>query len=224
MFNGRMIFGGILILIGVSQLFRLFGLGEYWAYVWPLVVIATGAYMYSKERYRMGLLFIMFGIIFLLAEAADVNAFSIFFPLLFIYFGLSIFGVLPKFGERRIKMDRSSEDTINELSVFGGVEKAVISKNFLGGESVSIFGATKIDLTEAKISKDNAVLDITAIFGGCEVIVPKEMNLLSQGTGIFGAWEDKTDRSKQKANKADKSENLLTLRGEAIFGGVSIKN
>src|SRR5262249_9079226 len=47
------------------------------------------------------------------------------------------------------KESYSSEDYIDATSIFGGVHKKVVSKNFRGGDITTFMGGTEIDLTQA---------------------------------------------------------------------------
>ncbi len=45
----------------------------------------------------------------------------------------------------------SGDDFVDETSVFGGVHKVVVSKNFKGGDVVNIFGGCDLNLTQARL-------------------------------------------------------------------------
>lgn len=109
----------------------------------------------------------------------------------------------------------SSADTFDNAVIFWGLDKKVTSQNFKGGSITAIFGGAKIDLREAKIV-ENCNLDLTAIFGGVEVLVAENVNVETSGTGIFGGFDSKVPT---RANAIGK----INIQGEAILGGVEIK-
>ncbi|HEY3929844.1 MAG TPA: DUF5668 domain-containing protein [Candidatus Koribacter sp.] len=110
--------------------------------------------------------------------------------------------------------------SLNGLYVFGGTERNVADRNFTGGRLFACFGGYDIDLRQAEIAGDTAVLEATAIFGGGEIKVPPHWNVVSEGVGIFGGYQDST-RHAAPAGVAPKT---FVVRGAAVFGGVEIKN
>ncbi len=112
-----------------------------------------------------------------------------------------------------------SEDFIDSTSVFGGVKKNIISKNFKGGDITNIFGGSEIDLTQADINGTVAI-DLTQVFGGTKLIVPSNWQVKAQMAAIFGGVEDK--RSIQ--NAALDPNKVLVLDGTSIFGGIEIRS
>ncbi len=113
----------------------------------------------------------------------------------------------------------SKEDYVDSTSIFGGVKKNIISKNFKGGDLVSIFGGTELDLTRADFT-GTATLELTTIFGGTKLIVPSNWTVKSEAVTIFGGMEDKRNMQ----NVTDSPEKILILKGTVIFGGTEIKS
>jgi hypothetical protein len=64
-----------------------------------------------------------------------------------------------------------------------------------------------------------AVVDATAIFGGIEIRVPDNWNVIVRGVGIFGGYGDESHHP-----PASEAAPELVVQGVAIFGGVAIKN
>ena len=114
--------------------------------------------------------------------------------------------------------DSSSEDYINATTVFGGIHKTVVSKNFRGGDITVFMGGTELNLSQADIN-GVAVLDITQIMGGTKLIVPGHWEIRSELTSVFGNIEDK--RQQDKITNPDK---VLIIDGTSIFGGIEIRN
>lgn len=110
-------------------------------------------------------------------------------------------------------------DVLESVNVFGGSNQRVYSKSFKGGEVVSVFGGCDVDLTQADF-EGNVVIDITAIFGGCKIIVPASWEVKSELAAVFGGVEDK----RALMPLTDAPVKRLTLRGVALFGGVNIRN
>jgi len=112
----------------------------------------------------------------------------------------------------------SSENFIDATTVFGGVHKTIVSKDFKGGDITVFMGGCEINLSQADIN-GVAMLDITQIMGGTKLIVPAHWEIRSQMTSVFGNIEDK--RQESKVTSQDK---VLIIDGTSIFGGIEIRN
>lgn len=79
----------------------------------------------------------------------------------------------------------------------------------------AIFGAVKLDLRDAKLEKET-IIGAVAIFGGIEILVPKDCVVKVKGTPIFGGISNE-----QKNNEEAKK--TIYIEGYAVFGGIEIK-
>jgi predicted membrane protein len=111
------------------------------------------------------------------------------------------------------------DDYLDAVSVFGGVKKTILTKDFKGGEIVNIFGGAELDLTQADIN-GRVVLDITQIFGGTKIVVPSNWQVVSDIAAVFASVDDKRIRS----TVASGSEKILVLKGVSIFAGIDIRS
>ncbi|GEP91400.1 Cell wall-active antibiotics response 4TMS YvqF [Chitinophaga terrae (ex Kim and Jung 2007)] len=114
----------------------------------------------------------------------------------------------------------SSEDVLNVSAIFGSVNKIVTSKNFRGGDVSSVFGGVELNLMKAELN-GTAVLDVNAIMGGCEIIVPANWKVKVDITTILGGVDDTRP---VQFMQDDDSKNVLVLTGSCIFGGVEIRS
>ena len=71
-----------------------------------------------------------------------------------------------------------------------------------------------LDLRQAQI-KDGAVIEVFALFGGVNIIVPSDVVVENQITSILGGVDDKTSPVA--------AEKTLYLRGQCMLGGVDVK-
>ena len=114
----------------------------------------------------------------------------------------------------------SPEDHIDSTAIFGGIKKNIVSKNFLGGEVVSVFGGTELNLMQADIQHP-IVLEATQLFGGTTLIVPPHWQIKSDDmVAILGGIDDKRP-AYQQAYDPNK---ILILKGTTLFGGLNIKS
>jgi predicted membrane protein len=233
--------GVLLLLIGVAALLKaaLVPL-PYWLFTWPMLLIVLGFFVGIRHGFRgiSWAIMILIGGAFLADHIyPDFELRRYTWPAVLIVMGL-FFIFRPR---RRWQCDPdekkkfasdmpadpvinpeqtfSKEDFVNATSVFGGTKKIIISKNFKGGDILSIFGGTELDLSKADIN-GTAILELINIFGGTKLILPSNWTVKSEAAVIFGSIEDK--RSVTPA--ADGTEKILLLKGTVMFGGVDIKN
>jgi Domain of unknown function (DUF5668) len=121
---------------------------------------------------------------------------------------------------------------LKEVAIFFGVKRRVQSQDFQGGELVSVFGSIELDLSEALIAAPErledgrrvprgAVLEASAVFGAIDIIVPRTWRVITEGAGVFGAYEDKTVPPRPEPGLDLPT---LILRGGAVFGAVTLRN
>lgn len=110
-------------------------------------------------------------------------------------------------------------DIIDSVSVFGGNQHKVYSKNFKGGDVIAVFGGSDINLTQADF-EGVVKLDIVAIFGGVKIVIPPGWEVKSEVTAIFGGIDDK----RTLGVAAVEPRKILIIEGVALFGGVDIRN
>lgn len=232
--RGR-VWGG-LILVGVGSALMAHKLGVImpaWLFTWPIILILAGIYTLGKNGFKRpgGLIPIAIGGVFLAEHLLPGMQISqIAWPALAILVGLFlIFSPKRNCGPRgRRHWEKtdfvnatetgSSEDFINIDSVFGGVNKTVITKNLKGGTINCVFGGAEINLLQADI-QGQVTMDINTVFGGVEMIVPSSWKVQSEVSAVLGGVEDKRAMS-ESTFETDK---ILVLKGSVIFGGLSIK-
>ena len=108
---------------------------------------------------------------------------------------------------------------LDEWAVFAGSRRRVDSQDFKGGEAFAMFGAVELDLRSATIVQDEVVIDASALFGGVDIQVPESWNVIVEGHGIFGGYEDKTLHA-----MPENARPRVVITGSAVFGGVVVKN
>jgi hypothetical protein len=243
------IFSLLLVVAGVVLLLDKMGIADmaYLFRFWPAGVILLGAAMAlqpdAPARIWGGAVSVG-GIILLLRSLGYVHIefWAMLWPLAMIAFGISLlWGVThprqggPRMGDRwrarrRNRMGSlagapffqegywNSDGVMNETAIFGGGDRRV-SGEFDGGRMAAVFGGFRIDLTEAQMKSDEAYLHIAVVFGGANIRIPREWNLVMRGVPIFGGYSDRTYHP-------PKGPGIKTLYivGAAVFGGVDVRN
>lgn len=135
------------------------------------------------------------------------------------YTGAEAYTANPYTGATGEPMPSSVEDYVDSTAIFGGIKKNIITKNFKGGEVVSVFGGTELNLMQADMQHP-VVLEATQIFGGTTLIVPSHWQIKSEMVAILGGIDDKRPALPQgyDPNK------VLILKGTTLFGGLNIKS
>lgn len=110
---------------------------------------------------------------------------------------------------------------LHEYCIFTGGKRRIATTNFRGGEVVAVFGGVEVDLRSCQISGDEAVVDITAAFGGCNLKVPTNWYVEMRGVAAFGGYSNKT--IPPRVNPGQRIQKLI-VTGSAAFGGVVIEN
>lgn len=112
----------------------------------------------------------------------------------------------------------TEEAVLDITSIFAGINKKILSKQFRGGEVVCVFGGAEINLTNADFTSP-IVIDVVNVFGGTKLIVPANWEIRSEATAIFGGIDDKRN---QGANMV--AEKTIILKGTIMFGGIEINS
>jgi predicted membrane protein len=116
--------------------------------------------------------------------------------------------------------DTDSSDFLNIDSVFSGVQRTILSKNFQGGKVTCVFGGAEIDLTQADFT-GTTILRLEAVFGGIKLIVPPHWQVMNEIDGVFHGVDDKRRSPAGAYNDINKK---LILKGSAVFGGIEIRS
>lgn len=243
--RGRVLTG--LLFIAAGLLLFVYKMGAplpSWLFTWPVALIAFGLLISVKHNFKNGggIILILVGCMGLAENFyPGFNFHNFIAPVIIITVGL-LFILKPSrnFRDGRRWKERFANDAgdvnepwnpsvdekkneesdrIDSVSVFGGVKKNVLSKNFKGGEITCFMGGAEFNLMQADI-KGEVVLEVTQVFGGTKLIVPANWHVKTEVVTVFGGIEDK--RSLQAGNiNYDK---VLLLIGTTVFGGIDIRS
>jgi predicted membrane protein len=218
--RGNILAGLLLLIVGGVLLARQM---DYhfpsWLFSWEMLVIVIGVFIGAKSNFRdFGWMIVSgIGLIFLFDDIWP-EAYNYIWPAVIIIVGLVLIlrPVRKKSSDVIVPGDAYREDILDVTAVFGAVKKIVLSKNFRGGEAVSVFGGSEINLSQADFT-DPVKVEVVAVFGGIKMVVPSNWEIRSEAAAIFGGVEDK--REQKPGTVPDK---VLILDGVAIFGGIEI--
>lgn len=194
---------------------------------WEMLLIAIGVInIFWRQSFWSGLILIGIGGFFLLVNFYHMpfGTWQLFLPALIILVGLKmIFGPsrMEKgmFKKPMFKNTVGNEDFFEDIAIFGGGERRVITPNFKGGRMVALFGGSKVDLSHSNIAAgDRPMIEVVCIFGGSSMLVPSDWNVKVEVFNLFGGYADKRIPSQVDFNKT------LIIKGITIFGGGEIKS
>ncbi len=191
---------------------------------WTLFIIVPCAIGLFTEREKTGnLIGIIIGVVLLLA-CQDVLRFDLvgklIVPVALVAIGATMvikyfFGGKTK---AEIKLVNEKNGNVKEeyYSTFSGQNVSYAGKEFKGTTLSAVFGGIKCDLTGAVIN-DDVVINASAVFGGVDIIVPKDYNVKIESNSIFGGVSEK--RGFVSVANAP----TVYINATCIFGGVDVK-
>lgn len=191
---------------------------------WTLFIIVPCAIGLFTEKDKTGnLIGLIIGVVLLLA-CQDILRFDIIgkliFPVALVAIGIAmvlkyLFGGKTK---EQIKQINEKNGSVKQeyYATFSGQDISFSGEEFKGVTVSAVFGGIKCDLSGAVISSD-VVINASAVFGGVDIIVPKEYNVKIDSNSIFGGVSDK------RKVPYNPDAPTVYINGSGIFGGVDIK-
>jgi hypothetical protein len=111
-----------------------------------------------------------------------------------------------------------TSSTLREFALLGGVERRNTSQTFRGGEVTAVLGGVEVDLSECRMSEDSARVEVFAMLGGVSFRIPRDWTVESDVSAILGGFQD------MSSPPVDASGKRLILSGQAVLGGIEVKN
>jgi len=240
----RTVIGLVLLALGIIFLFdttdvwgrNINVVGTYW----PVLLIAWGLWGIISNRFALKLwscLLVAVGSVLLLSNLDLWDwGFGQLWPLLLVIVGLfMLFGNRSRRRRRRHRIRRTrqkvdadnsgtrgSDDTSGGFRasyIFGGGKERVTSQNFQGGQVSAIFGGVELDLRDAVLGSEEAVIEATVVCGGIELRVPKDWRVNIRTTTMFGGAEN----NRPQPSAAD-AKGELTITGTVVCGGIEVRD
>lgn len=231
-FKGRTLVGIFIICSGIILMTNNLNLtnidiGEILSVFWPLVLIFIGAKFLVKKTsvgdIATGVILALIGLSFIGRNTGlfyfNISLFwKLFWPSILILFGLSFFMNPQNTGKA-------------QLAILGGIEKKHSSWKLEKNSSyVAFMGGVELDMTVAEFDGDTIVLDLTAIMGGIEIIVPRDLDVHCEGFAVLGGLTllDKSTGGIISSTRAAQKNSIpssrqLIIYARAIAGGIDVK-
>lgn len=221
--TGNILWGLLLVALGIIIGLNTLGIADiniFFKGWWTLFIIIPSFISVIKDDEKIGSLIAFLIGVGLLLSVRDIIDFSLIWkllvPIIFVIIGLSIIfkdSLNKKLKEEfeKIKLDKKGEEI---TATFSEQKVNYDEEVFNGAEINAIFGGVKLDLRKAKIKKDT-LIKTTCIFGGVDILLPKDINVKVVSTNIFGGVDNKIKNAESKKT--------LYINSTNIFGGTDIK-
>jgi predicted membrane protein len=213
--NRRAFLGLFLVIIGLllfleRQEIVFF---PWWVTTWQMLLIGIGLFNLAVGNRTPAIILIGIGGFFLLEEMYYFD-FEDYWPLILVIIGLAFI-----FRQRSAsKGNVSDDDYFDSLNIFGGGNQKFVSEKLQGGRITSIFGGSEVDLRESK-PVDGATIDIFTLFGGSDIIVPRDWNVKIEVSAILGGFADNRENVQQQSDAPK-----VVIKGLTLLGGGDLKN
>jgi predicted membrane protein len=231
-----LIVAGALLFLDNIGVLPIRDIGAYW----PVFIVVWGASMLERWKSPVAVIWALalmaWGILLILGNLGilHVNG-SVFWPVMLIAFGASMLVRPIPFGEWHERLreqtirrshaarERFLGNKLRESMIFGSLNRRVETQQFEGGKVEVVFGSIELDFSDAAISSPErrAILDVSAVFGGAEITVPRTWRVLMKSAAVFGGCDDRTVPPRPEPGLEPVT---LVVTGAAVFGGIEIRN
>lgn len=218
------LWGIVLIAVGVIYGLQVLGvisgivLFDGW---WTLFIIVPCAIGLITDRDKTGsIIGICVGVILLLWRQDVIDTamiWKLLVPAIVIIIGIRIL-ITSIFSKKFADIPIAAANVKNSsgTAIFSGSDLNYSGKVFGGTTLTAVFGGVKCDLRGAVIENDCRI-DATAIFGGIDILVPDNINVVLNTAAFMGGAEDKTARRQIAGAKT------LYINAVCVFGGIDVK-
>ena len=225
----RIAVGAVVLLAGLALLLSNLGFLDFelrrYIFRWQMILIVLGlVFIFSHEKRGTGIILFVIGSVFYVRDFFELsfNFWQIFWPSMLILAGVLILFRHRVDSVHYQKKSLSDDDIIDEVNIFGGGDRTIVSQNFSGGKILAVFGGSNFNLSRAKLAPGQVTIDVMAVFGGMELIVPEDWKIKINVVSIFGGFSDKHRIFLKQPSDPDASE--LVIKGFVMFGGGEIKS
>ena len=222
--SGRLIWGLIVLTLGI--LWTLDNLGQadasHFLRWWPIVALGWGIMLLTgvtgRRRPVPGWIWTIVGGVSLLRPLgiANIDVFDL-WPMILIFIGAQL--VMRAWqGADAHGQGIASGPRFDASAVLAGSQRKVVTQEFTSGDVNAVLAGTTLDFRPSKLATGRGVVDVFAMWGGIDLIVPPEWRVVSEVTPILGVFQDGT------VVPADPNAPTLVIRGAVVMGGIEVRN
>ncbi|MFZ6645461.1 LiaI-LiaF-like domain-containing protein [Undibacterium sp. TJN25] len=226
--QSRVFFGAFIIIVGALALLNnlhIFDTSDILPF-WPLVFVGFGVMKLYQARHTSA--YVLGGVLVLVGCGMILQRLGIMYfrwrdwwPAFVIFAGAMVLsrGLYGKQWRSRrdgVELVDGDNSSVDVVAVMSGHNLKSDSQTFKGGDILAVMGGVELDLRQASIVSE-ATLSVFAMWGGIVIKVPNDWSVVMNGTPILGGMDDKTVPPLVAGKR-------LVIVGEAIMGGVEVKN
>ena len=218
------LWGVVLVLLGVlvgTNSLGITNIDIFFDGWWSLfIIIPCFIGLFSNEDKTGNIIGLLVGVILLLGmnDILDLDKiWKLIVPSIIVIIGLSLIfknSFNSKVNDKINKLNKEKNSDDNYFADFSGQDVNLSYKKVNGSDVTVFFGGFKLDLREAIIEKD-IVINASSIFGGINILVTEDVNVIVKSTSIFRGFTNKKENSNSKKN--------IYINAMCMFGGVDIK-
>ncbi len=184
---------------------------------WTIFIIAPALFSIAQSGLNVGNLIVLAVGAILLLNAQQIYpievSWRLIFPVVLIAIGIQILmGGKQTKGEKKPDCDNRQGSS----AFFSGQDINYGNEVFTGASYNATFGAVTANLRKVTLNRD-AVITVSALFGGIDIILPDNVKLITHVVPILGGLECKYTASE------DPAAHTIIIRGSATFGGITVK-
>ncbi len=222
-FSGRLLFGGVLLTLGVLWTADNLAILDADAVLrwWPALLLGYGLIrisgLFGSRRVASGTLFAIAGAWMLARELGivDVSIFRL-WPLFLIFIGATLVWRSTRGGKAPDLADQATYP--RPFAFMGGVERNIESQELVGLEATAVMGGVVLDLRGARAHGPEVVVEAFTWWGGIDLIVPEDWQVVAEVSPIMGGVEDGTRHA------GGEGATRLVVRGMVVMGGIEVRN
>jgi len=188
--GSRRLFGGVLVVGGLWQTANTaFHLRWYVDDWWPLILVGFGVLLIMRSLNRSSVVVDTTG------GAGGSSA-----------------------GASAASTPDSHDDVVVEaFALMSGVKRHVASAGFRRANLTAMMGGVELDLRQCAAVGGESVVDVFAVWGGIQIRVPADWQVVPAVTPIMGGVDD-------QSGHAQPSRHRLVIKGMVLMGGVEVKS
>jgi cell wall-active antibiotic response 4TMS protein YvqF len=220
----RLIFGLVILTLGLLWTLDNLGLvnaSEITRW-WPLAAITWGVLrlqgIAGRRNGVVGTFWLVVGSISLL-HTLGYTSITIFvlWPLFLILLGASLVFRAWR-GTSWVSSGAEPSSRLNTFAFLAAAVRKVVAQDFRGGDVSAVLAGASVDLRSAQLADGRAVIDVFAMWGGIEILVPAGWRVVGEVTAVAGGFQDSTPPP------ADPNAPTLVVRGWVLMGGIDVKS
>lgn len=116
--------------------------------------------------------------------------------------------------------------TSASIAVMSGCDRTGVWTIAESHTAVAVMGGIAIDLRQANLQSGETTIRVFAVWGGVEILVPDDLNLVMDGFGLMGGFAEESGARKQDPRPVrppPPGAPTVRVTGLALMGGVGVR-